>query len=52
MRLTNGCVCCSLADGFLDTLMRVLAEPEPFDHMVIEARRRRRSRRHRGDRPG
>ncbi len=25
------------ADGFLDTLMRVLAEPEPFDHMVIEA---------------
>ena len=37
LRLTNGCVCCSLADGFLDTLMRVLAEPEPFDHMVIEA---------------
>jgi G3E family GTPase len=37
MRLTNGCVCCSLADGFLDTLMRVLAEPEPFDHMIIEA---------------
>lgn len=35
MRLTNGCVCCSLADGFLDTLMRVLAEP--FDHVVIEA---------------
>lgn len=35
MRLTNGCVCCSLADGFLDTLMRVLAEP--FDHIVIEA---------------
>ncbi|MCX4194705.1 GTP-binding protein [Methylobacterium organophilum] len=37
LRLTNGCVCCSLADGFLDTLMRVLAEPEPFDHIVIEA---------------
>ncbi|MHB2207793.1 CobW family GTP-binding protein [Methylobacterium sp. CM6257] len=37
LRLTNGCVCCSLADGFLDTLMRVLAEPGPFDHMVIEA---------------
>lgn len=37
LRLTNGCVCCSLADGFLDTLMRVLGEPEPFDHIVIEA---------------
>ena len=37
LRLTNGCVCCSLADGFLDTLMRVLADPEPFDHIVIEA---------------
>lgn len=35
LRLTNGCVCCSLADGFLDTLMRVLAEP--FDHIVVEA---------------
>jgi G3E family GTPase len=35
LRLTNGCVCCSLADGFIDTLMRVLAEP--FDHIIIEA---------------
>lgn len=35
LRLTNGCVCCSLAEGFLDTLMRVLAEP--FDHIVVEA---------------
>ena len=35
LRLTNGCVCCNLADGFFDTLMRVLAEP--FDHIVIEA---------------
>ena len=35
MRLTNGCVCCSLADGFLDTMMRVLAEP--FDQVVVEA---------------
>jgi G3E family GTPase len=33
--LTNGCVCCSLADGFIDTLMRVLAEP--FEHIIIEA---------------
>ena len=35
MRLTNGCVCCSLADGFLDTLLRVL--DGAFDHIVVEA---------------
>ena len=35
LRLANGCVCCSLADGFIDTLVKVLSEP--FDHIVIEA---------------
>lgn len=35
LQLTNGCVCCSLADGFIDTLMRVLGEP--FDQVIIEA---------------
>ncbi len=37
LRLTNGCVCCSMADDFMATLIRVLDEPEPFDHIVIEA---------------
>lgn len=37
LRLTNGCVCCSLGDGFLDTLLRVLAEDPPFEAVVIEA---------------
>ncbi|WP_234051695.1 MULTISPECIES: GTP-binding protein [unclassified Xanthobacter] len=37
LRLTNGCICCSLGDGFLGTLARVLAEPVPFDHIIIEA---------------
>ena len=37
LRLTNGCICCSLADGFLDSLLRVLGEKVPFDHIVIEA---------------
>lgn len=37
LRLTNGCVCCSLGDSFLDTLMRVLDEEQAFDHIVIEA---------------
>lgn len=35
LRLTNGCVCCSLADGLADALLRVLAEP--YDHIVVEA---------------
>lgn len=34
--LTNGCVCCSLADGFLGALDR-LREPERgIDHIVVE----------------
>lgn len=37
LRLTNGCVCCSLSDGFVDTLLRVLEEEPPFDAVVIEA---------------
>ncbi|MEW6254900.1 MAG: CobW family GTP-binding protein [Pseudomonadota bacterium] len=37
LRLTNGCICCSLGEGFLTTLARVLAEPEGFDHILIEA---------------
>ena len=37
LRLTNGCVCCSLSDGFIDTLLRVLGEEPPFDAVVIEA---------------
>lgn len=37
LRLTNGCVCCSLSDGFIDTLLRVLGEQPPFDAVVIEA---------------
>lgn len=37
LRLTNGCVCCSLGDSFLETLMRVLEQSPAFDHIVIEA---------------
>jgi G3E family GTPase len=37
IRLTNGCVCCSLADNFLDTLIRLLDGPLPFDQLIVEA---------------
>lgn len=37
MSLTNGCVCCSIGSGFLDTLGRLLDSGEPFERIVIEA---------------
>lgn len=37
MALTNGCICCSLADGFITTMLRLMAEPESFDHVIVEA---------------
>lgn len=37
MTLANGCVCCSIGDGFLDTLGNVLDARIPFDHIIIEA---------------
>lgn len=37
MTLTNGCVCCSIGGGFIETLGRILDEPVPFDHIIIEA---------------
>ncbi|XUM21576.1 CobW family GTP-binding protein [Bradyrhizobium oligotrophicum S58] len=37
MSLTNGCVCCSIGAGFLDTLARLLDDLKRFDRVVIEA---------------
>ena len=37
MTLANGCVCCSIGSGFLDTLGRVLDRSVAFDHIIIEA---------------
>ncbi|MGJ4959618.1 CobW family GTP-binding protein [Bradyrhizobium sp. HKCCYLRH2015] len=37
MSLTNGCVCCSIGTGFLDTLARLLDDIGRFDRVVIEA---------------
>lgn len=36
IELTNGCLCCTVADEFLPTLTRLLARPVPPDHIVIE----------------
>jgi G3E family GTPase len=37
MTLTNGCVCCSIGGGFIETLGKILDDGIPFDHIIIEA---------------
>ena len=37
MSLANGCICCSLANGFIKTMIDLMREPEKFDHIVVEA---------------
>lgn len=36
MSLSNGCVCCSIADDFGRTLEQIRTMPEPPDHVVAE----------------
>ncbi|MGI9244536.1 MAG: CobW family GTP-binding protein, partial [Verrucomicrobiales bacterium] len=37
INLANGCICCSLVDGFAQTISGVLERAADFDHVVIEA---------------
>jgi cobalamin biosynthesis protein CobW len=36
LELTNGCLCCTVADDFVPTLEMLLDRPEPPDHIIIE----------------
>lgn len=36
IELSNGCVCCALVDGFVETLDSILQWPESPDYLVIE----------------
>jgi len=36
VRLTNGCLCCSIGDSFVDALIAVMRGPLLPDHVVIE----------------
>ena len=36
VELTNGCICCTVADDFLPTIEMLLDRPLPPDHIVIE----------------
>ena len=35
--LANGCVCCSIGDDLIETLMEILAQEKRPDHIIIEA---------------
>ncbi len=35
--LQNGCMCCSMADGFAAALAKILNNPDAVDHIVVEA---------------
>ncbi len=35
--LTNGCICCTVADDLLPAMQALLDRPSPPDHIVIEA---------------
>lgn len=37
MSLTNGCICCTLANGFQTALMTLKDRPIPPEHIVVEA---------------
>ena len=36
VELTNGCICCTVADDFLPAIEKLLARPGKLDHIVIE----------------
>lgn len=35
-KMSNGCLCCSINDDLIDTLLSLLERKEEFDHVVIE----------------
>jgi len=35
--LANGCICCSMSDGFITAMLTLMQAPERFDHVLIEA---------------
>ena len=37
MQLSNGCICCSLAGGLVDTMVTLMQHRDSIDHILIEA---------------
>ncbi len=36
IELSNGCICCTVADEFIPTMQQLLARPDRPDHIIIE----------------
>ena len=36
LELSNGCICCTVAEDFIPTMQKLLDRPEPPEHIVIE----------------
>ncbi len=36
IELSNGCICCSVADDFLPTMQKLVAQTQPPEHIIIE----------------
>jgi cobalamin biosynthesis protein CobW len=36
VELANGCICCTVADDFLPTMLKLLDRPSPPEHIIIE----------------
>ena len=36
IELSNGCICCTVADDFLPTMQQLVAQTEPPEHIIIE----------------
>ena len=49
MELSNGCICCTVAEDFIPTMERLLDRPDAPDHIVIEVLIRRPLRFDRGE---
>jgi G3E family GTPase len=37
MQLASGCICCTMADGFMMALARLRDQADRFDHIIVEA---------------
>jgi len=35
--LANGCICCSLANGFVSAMLKLMQNTDAYDHIIVEA---------------
>ncbi|OED40007.1 hypothetical protein AB833_12505 [Chromatiales bacterium (ex Bugula neritina AB1)] len=37
LALSNGCICCSMVGGFINTMLDLMQQTDAFDHIIVEA---------------